>query len=99
MSPFLLILAMAQAAGAEAPAVSTGPHEMTRSQIRAYNSRLSREDPAYIRCKTEEETGSLVRAHSTCRTNAEWRRVEDQNNADARDMVDRVNTSGSSHGT
>jgi hypothetical protein len=99
MIPFLMALVMAQAAVAEAPVLSSGPHEMSRSQIRAYNSRLSRDDPAYIRCRTEEETGSLVRAHSTCRTNAEWRRVEDRNNDEARDMVDHVNTSGSSHGT
>lgn len=97
MSPILMALVMSQGAVAEAPAMSPGPHTMSRSQIRAYNSGLSRDDPAYIRCKVEQETGSLVRSHSTCRTNAEWRRVEDQNNADARDMVDRVNASGSSH--
>lgn len=99
MSPTLLILALSQATAA-APALPNGPgpHEMTRSQIRAYNARLSRDDPAYIRCRREEEIGSLVRTRSVCRTNAEWARVEGQAEEDARTMVERVNTSGSSNG-
>ncbi len=98
MPPLLLILALSQAAAAAPAPDYPGPHRMTPSQIRTYNASLARDDPAYIRCRREEETGSLVRARSTCRTNAEWRRIEDLANTDARDMVDHVNSSGSSRG-
>lgn len=95
MSSLMLVIALAQAAPV---AVDDGPHKMSAREIRAYNASLTRDDPAYIRCKVESETGSLVRAKSVCRTNAEWRRTEDIGNRDARDIVDTVNSSGSSRG-
>lgn len=70
---------------------------MTRSEIRAYNARLERAHPAYIRCDRRLETGSLVKKVETCRTNEEWRRMEVVGNDEARDIVDRVNASGSTN--
>lgn len=96
MSSFLLLLALAQGTAAAPIIVEDGPHKMNAREIRAYNAAFTRDDPAYIRCKNETETGSLVRAKTACRTNREWRRVEDIGNKDARDIVDTVNSSGSS---
>jgi hypothetical protein len=87
----LVAIAMAQAATA-APAVERetvdGPVTMTASEIRTYNAALQRDDPAYIRCQRMADTGSLVRKHTSCRTNAEWRRVHEIGNQNARDTVD-----------
>lgn len=96
MSSFVLLLALAQGTAAAPIVVEDGPHKMNAREIRAYNASLPRDHPSYIRCKVEGETGSLVRARSACRTNEEWRRVEDIGNKDARDIVDTVNSAGSS---
>ena len=63
---------------------------MSASEIRAYNASLTRDDPAYIRCVRTLETGSLVKKVTSCRTNAEWSRVNEIGNQDARDTVDYV---------
>ncbi|MGH6785455.1 MAG: hypothetical protein ACREBO_01385 [Novosphingobium sp.] len=85
----LLALTLASAAtGAAEPELTSGPTKMTTSEIRAYNSTLARDDPHYIRCARVEETGSLVRKRSTCRTNEEWRRIEEGGNREARDAVE-----------
>ena len=67
-----------------------GPVVMTAAEIRAYNANLTREDPAYIRCVRTLETGSLVKKVTSCRTNAEWSRVNDVGNQDARETVEYV---------
>lgn len=93
----LILLGLASSvidAGASQP---SAPPRMSASEIRAYNSTLDRSDPQFIRCTKQLETGSLVRKRATCRTNEEWRRVEDISNTEARDIVDRVNSSGSSN--
>lgn len=94
----LLTLILAQAAPAQSLAVAKVPTAMTRSAIRAYNAKLPPDHPASIRCVKEEETGSLVRKKTKCRTHAEWRRVEDVANNDAHDIIDNVNLHGSTHG-
>ena len=92
MTP-LFVIALAQAASMT-PAVARetvdGPVVMTAAEIKAYNAALTREDPAYIRCVRTRETGSLVKKITSCRTNAEWNRVHDIGNQDARDTVDYV---------
>lgn len=98
MSQILVLLALTQATATAAPVEVRGPHEMTRSEIRAYNARLTPDHPNYIRCRREEETGSLVRSRATCRTNEEWQRIEDQAGDEARTMVDQAGRSGSSSG-
>ncbi len=69
-------------------AVTTGPTKMNAAEIRAYNANLSRDHPNYIRCERVGETGSLVRQRSVCRTNEEWRRVEDAGNREAREATE-----------
>jgi hypothetical protein len=34
-------------------------------------------------------TGSLVRKERTCRTNAEWKKISEQQNRDADDLITR----------
>ena len=91
----LFAIALAQATAAT-PAVADGsvdgPVLMSMAQIRAYNAKLDRDDPAYVRCMRSEDTGSLVRKRTSCRTNAEWRRVQEIGNDDARNTVDYMQT-------
>lgn len=97
----MIALALSQGAYAAQPSDLMSEERvavMTRAQIRDYNAKLDRAHPAYIRCDRQLETGSLVKKVTTCRTNEEWRRVEGVGNDDARDIVDRVNASGSSRG-
>ena len=96
MSSLLFLIALTQAAPV---AIDDAPRKMSTREIRAYNAPLTRDNPAYIRCKVESETGSLVRAKSVCRTNQEWQRVEDIGNRDARDIVDTANLNGGSRGS
>lgn len=46
-------------------------------------------DPNAIRCKKLAVTGSLVRTERICKTNAEWRKIMDQQGRDADDLVTR----------
>lgn len=107
MFAFMIALTLAQSASAvspiAAPAIEirrnkAGEAVMTRAEIRTYNASLPPEHPGYIRCKRSEETGSLVKKTASCRTNAEWRRVEDGANEDARDLIEAINTSTSTRG-
>ena len=94
----LFVIALSQAtAAAPTPVSVDGPVVMSASEIRTYNARLDRDDPAYIRCERTLETGSLVKKRSSCRTNAEWRRVNDIGNQDARDLLDDIQTGGSTN--
>lgn len=99
---FVSMIALALSQGAAlAPSSETMTEQkvavMTRGEIRAYNAKLERSHPAYIRCDRRLETGSLVKKVDTCRTNEEWRRVETVGNDDARDIVDRVNQASSTN--
>ncbi len=83
----LIVAALGQAVAA-APTMTSQPAIMTRAEIRTYNSKLASDHPAYIRCRKEPATGSLVRKIVSCRTNAEWRRSEDGGNDNARETMD-----------
>lgn len=66
----------------------SGPIKMTASEIREYNSHLDRNHPNYIRCTRVEDTGSLVRKRSVCRTNQQWTTADDTGNREARDIIE-----------
>lgn len=87
----LLLLVAAEAAIA-APAVAEveepNPKVMSRSEISAFNAKLSRQHPYFIRCKRSEETGSLVRKTFSCRTNEQWDGADRTGNDNARDTVE-----------
>jgi hypothetical protein len=78
------------------PVASDGQVRMTAAQIRQYNADLPPDHPNYIRCERLGETGSLVRRRSVCRTNAEWKRVEEAGNRDARETEDALRKGWSS---
>lgn len=50
---------------------------------------MDRNDPNAVRCKRMAMTGSLVRKERTCRTNAEWKKISEQQNRDADDLITR----------
>jgi hypothetical protein len=92
-----LLLSNASAtASAPTPELLTGPIKMKASEIRAYNASLPRDHPNYIRCSKVEETGSIVKKKSICRTNQEWDRIEFAANTDAREAVDALRKGWSS---
>ena len=64
------------------------PKAMSRKEITAFNAKLSRDHPYYIRCVRAEETGSLVKKLYSCRTNEQWEASETRANDSAREMMD-----------
>jgi hypothetical protein len=48
----------------------------------------SREDPDEVRCETRPITGTRARRERVCMTNAEWQRLRDAGNRDARRAED-----------
>ena len=64
------------------------PKAMSRSEIRAFNAKLSRTHPYYIRCERSEDIGSLVKRNYSCRTNAQWEKADAIGNQNARDAIE-----------
>jgi hypothetical protein len=89
---FLFALATAAAAAttpaAALPPLEKDPASMSQSEIRAFNKGRSLNDPDFIRCRRDEETGSLVRKSITCHTMSQWAAMERQGNRTARDAYD-----------
>lgn len=85
-----IALAAAQAvSGAGLSAVEApDPKAMSQADIRAFNARLPRDHPNYIRCEKREETGSLVKKLYSCRTNEQWREAEQIGNDNVREVGD-----------
>ena len=76
---------------APVPTGPVDPAHMTGKEIRAYNANFDRKDPQYIRCVSQEQIGSLVQTNYICRTNRQWKEVEETANKDARDTVEAMN--------
>lgn len=91
---------LASTASAEPPATSqvaqTGSVEMTLSQIAAHNSQLAPSDPTFIKCVRSERAGSWVK-RNVCRTNEDWDKRATAATQEARDIVDSIQTRGSSY--
>lgn len=79
--------APAVASETEIPLART-PSEMSGDEIDAYNAGRTATDADYIRCRRIEQPGSLVKKLRVCNTNAEWKRVTDKGNQDARDSME-----------
>ena len=90
-----MILANAATAATQLE-LTAGSTKMTASQIREYNSHLGRDHPNYIRCVRVEETGSLVRKRSVCRTNQQWADADEAGNLEGRDITDAMHSKASS---
>ena len=50
---------------------------------------VDKTSPDYVRCVRIAETGSLVKKQKVCRTNAEWKRQQEQEKADADNLIER----------
>lgn len=70
--------------------------QMTLAQISAHNAQLSNADPAFIKCVRSEGPGSLVKRR-VCRTNEDWNARMASAGREARDIVDSIQTRGSSY--
>lgn len=92
LSEFLLIIAAqaapAAAADAAASLVEPDPKAMSRSEIRAFNAKLARNHPFYIRCVKSEPIGSLVKRDVSCRTNEQWDKADRNGNDGARETYE-----------
>lgn len=96
---FMLAAETMPAASAAVEVAEPNPKGMSQSEIRAFNAKLSRTHPFYIRCVKSEDIGSLVKRNYSCRTNAQWHKAEDIGNQNARESVEAMqskatNTSG-----
>lgn len=69
-----------------------------RAEPQPTKPKVDRKAPDYVRCVTVTETGSLVQRRKTCKTNAEWSRIEAAQQREADDLVNRsrgaITTSG-----
>ena len=78
----------AEATPADRTPPAKAPSAMTPTEIKAFNEGLPQTHPYYIKCRKTLEIGSLVRKLRVCHTNAEWRRITDKGNQDARDSME-----------
>lgn len=92
LATIIAMILASSAAAATPPELTSGPIKMTAAEIREYNSHLDRNHPNYIRCARVEETGSLVRKRSVCRTNQQWTTADDAGNRESRDIIEAVRT-------
>lgn len=95
----ILALVLLTAAPASAPTIpEPKPSEMTASEIRAHNKSLDRNDPYFIKCVRQADTGSLVGRRPVCRTNERWALLEKAARAStdqlAADMITNSHSSG-----
>ncbi|AJA10476.1 Putative secreted protein [Sphingopyxis fribergensis] len=70
------------------PRLARAPSDMSGAEIDAYNEGRMTSDADYIRCRRIEQIGSLVKKLRVCNTNAEWKRIVDKGNQDARDSME-----------
>jgi hypothetical protein len=98
LASLLLIIAAApaNAAPAVAPVSMQEPDvpRMTPREIKEYNATVPENDPRHIRCQTFDETGSLVKKTRVCKTNAGWRRYDEDGNDNARSTMDAMRSKG-----
>jgi len=83
-----MIAATPASAGEGEPRLARAPSDMSGAEIDAYNEGRMASDPDYIRCRRIEQVGSLVKKLRVCNTNAEWKRIVDKGNQDARDSME-----------
>ena len=92
----LLVAAAAASGGGEV--AEPNPKAMTRAEIRAFNAKLPRTHPYYIRCIKSPAIGSLVAREVSCRTNAQWTEAERIGNQNAYETYDTFRPRGNPNG-
>lgn len=70
--------------------VEPDPKAMSQSEIRAFNAKLAKGHPHFIRCKRSAATGSLVAREFSCRTNAQWAAADNRGAQEARDVMEEM---------
>ena len=98
LTSMLILLAAQAAAVVPTDVEEPNPKEMSKSEIRAFNAKLDRDHPYYIRCVKSADTGSLVARNYSCRTNEQWHAAENVGNDNARDIMDRMSTKSTNNG-
>lgn len=88
VSALALVLTQVVPAAATDAVEAPDPKQMSQADIRAFNARLPRDHPNYIRCEKREETGSLVKKLYSCRTNEQWKQADQIGNDNAREVGD-----------
>ena len=101
LSAVLMMLAAGTVPAADpaAEVVEPNPRAMSQKEIRAFNAKLAKGHPYYIKCVKSDEIGSLVKRSYSCRTNAQWQKAEAIGNQNVRDTIQDMqskatNTSG-----
>ena len=99
MSFALIALIAAEAVTAQPAIAAPDPKAMSHAEIRAFNAKVDRGHPYYIRCVKSEAIGSLVKRQVSCRTNEQWKEADRVGNDEVRDVMDHTrskswNTSG-----
>lgn len=88
---FALSIALIAAQAAATPAIAVeepDPKMMKTAEIRAFNAKLPRSHPYYIRCVKTANVGSLVARNVSCRTNEQWDKSDRIGNDNARETVE-----------
>lgn len=91
MSLLLAALFFAEAtvnSAAADPVAEPDPKSMNMREIKAFNAKLPKNHPYYIRCVSALETGSLVKRTYSCRTNKQWQLADQTANQNARDTYE-----------
>jgi hypothetical protein len=97
--PTILLALAAQASPVAASAIDIPepvPSQMSKSEIREHNAKLSRDHRYYIRCVKAPDTGSLVARRQTCRTNDQWAAQDRAGEAAARESADEARSRSAS---
>lgn len=68
--------------------VEPDPAHMTAKEINAFNTKVPRSHRFHIRCVSTVETGSLVKSSYVCRTNEQWRKMEERGNDNVRETME-----------
>lgn len=70
-------------------AVASGLIVMALPALAQEAPQLDKNDPDAVRCRKFSVIGSLVKKERVCKTNAEWRKISEQQNRDADDLISR----------
>lgn len=85
----LLFVGAQAAAGLAADAIEEpDPKAMNSAEIKAFNAKVPRGHPFYIRCVKSAAIGSLVARNVSCRTNQQWDKADKMGNDEARDVLE-----------
>lgn len=88
LAAILLLSTQAQMTPVVEELVEPNPKVMTQKEIRAFNAKLDRKHPFYIRCVSTIEIGTLSKRQYSCRTNRQWALADRIGNENARETYD-----------